>query len=73
MQVLDRPTPCSALRWARDANGHTGGTEENEAKGKLGNPLDCRASLDGGGGNRTRAWRCETLSRIAPLPRNRPE
>jgi len=32
-----------------------------------------RATSIGGGGNRTRAGRCETLSRIAPLPRNRPE
>ena len=30
-------------------------------------------TLTGGGGNRTRAGRCETPSRIAPLPRNRPE
>jgi hypothetical protein len=31
------------------------------------------ALKSGGGGNRTRAGRCETPSRIAPLPRNRPE
>ncbi|ADO69839.1 phage integrase-like protein [Stigmatella aurantiaca DW4/3-1] len=32
-----------------------------------------RQMRSGGGGNRTRAGRCETSSRIAPLPRNRPE
>ena len=32
-----------------------------------------RVTFSGSGGNRTRAGRCETPSRIAPVPRNRPE
>ncbi|ATB32126.1 hypothetical protein MEBOL_005602 [Melittangium boletus DSM 14713] len=39
----------------------------------LGGRRTASASRFGGGGNRTRAGRCETPSRIAPLPRNRPE
>jgi hypothetical protein len=40
---------------------------------KRGRGSERRATSLGGSGNRTRAGRCETPSRIAPLPRNRPE
>jgi hypothetical protein len=64
-----RRTPASG------GEGGTGGGLAARGSGEVRNGLGAerRVVLHESGGNGTHAGRCETSSRIAPLPRNRPE
>jgi hypothetical protein len=68
--------PGSGHRETFALSGHEARGERSLRYGetlRTGRARGCYIQLCGGGGNRTRAGRCETSSRIAPLPRNRPE